>query len=319
MDLISVIVPIYNVEKYLDRCVKSIVDQTYTNLEIILVDDGSPDNCPAMCDAWAARDSRIKVIHKQNGGLSDARNAGLKIATGEFISFIDSDDWIDLDFYQILYSTSIETNSEIVACELLEVYDEKSSHIRYDGNVECYTPEEALSTLIEGKIFKAIACNKLYKKQLLIGEHFERGVLHEDEFFTYRILAKANNLAFVNKQLYFYYQRSGSITNQITAKHFAALNAYKERLEFFKLHYPNLYKKDRISIIYACLNFYVLSYTLPKHEQKTCKNIVKNCRSSISFSFNEFFSYGIKDKLYILSTKYFINITSKILSKTRKA
>ena len=101
-DLISVIVPVYDVEKYLDRCVESIVNQTYQNLEIILVDDGSPDNCPAMCDNWAEKDSRIKVIHKKNGGLSDARNAGMEIVTGEFIGFVDSDDWIEPEMYQLL-------------------------------------------------------------------------------------------------------------------------------------------------------------------------------------------------------------------------
>jgi len=100
---ISVIVPVYKVEAFLDRCVQSIANQSYRNLEIILVDDGSPDNCPALCDAWSERDSRIKVVHKQNGGLSDARNAGMAIATGEFMGFVDSDDWIATDMYQHLY------------------------------------------------------------------------------------------------------------------------------------------------------------------------------------------------------------------------
>ena len=100
MPLISVIVPIYNVEKYLDRCVDSIINQTYKNLEIILVDDGSPDNCPQMCDDYAKKDSRIKVVHKENGGLSDARNVGMEVATGEYVSFIDSDDYISLDCYE---------------------------------------------------------------------------------------------------------------------------------------------------------------------------------------------------------------------------
>ena len=99
---ISVIIPIYKVEKYLNRCVESVVNQSYQNLEIILVDDGSPDNCPKMCDDWAEKDNRIKVIHKENGGLSDARNAGLKVAMGEYISFVDSDDWIAKDFYEVL-------------------------------------------------------------------------------------------------------------------------------------------------------------------------------------------------------------------------
>lgn len=111
--MISVIVPVYKVEPYLDRCVRSIVEQTYTDLEIILVDDGSPDNCPAMCDAWAEKDNRIKVIHKQNGGLSDARNAGMDIASGDYLGFVDSDDWIAAEMYQVLYDMLQRDSSDI--------------------------------------------------------------------------------------------------------------------------------------------------------------------------------------------------------------
>ena len=112
---ISVIVPVYKVEPYLDKCVSSIVNQTYTNLEIILVDDGSPDSCPTMCDAWAEKDSRIRVIHKPNGGLSDARNAGIVVATGELMAFVDSDDWIASDMYEHLYQRLTEDDSDIAA------------------------------------------------------------------------------------------------------------------------------------------------------------------------------------------------------------
>ena len=116
MDLISVIVPVYKVEAYLDRCVQSIVDQTYTNLEIILVDDGSPDRCPQMCDEWAKRDNRIRVIHKENGGLSDARNAGMQAASGTYIAFVDSDDWLELRCIEYLYQTAEKNACEIVGC-----------------------------------------------------------------------------------------------------------------------------------------------------------------------------------------------------------
>ena len=119
--LISVIVPIYNVEAYLNRCVESIVNQTYQKLEIILVDDGSPDNCPRMCDGWASKDNRIKVIHKGNGGLSDARNAGLKIATGEYISFVDSDDWIDRKTFSLVMEKMIVTKAQIGAFNIISV------------------------------------------------------------------------------------------------------------------------------------------------------------------------------------------------------
>ena len=125
--LISVIVPIYNVEEYLNRCVESIVNQTYQKLEIILVDDGSPDNCPRMCDDWAKKDSRIKVIHKENGGLSDARNAGMKITTGEYISFIDSDDYIETCMIEILYEAIKKYDCDIASCRVRIVMDDKPS------------------------------------------------------------------------------------------------------------------------------------------------------------------------------------------------
>ena len=131
--LISVIVPIYNVEKYLDKCVDSIINQTYKNLEIILVDDGSPDNCPKMCDDYAKKDSRIKVVHKENGGLSDARNAGMKVATGEYVSFIDSDDWIDLETFSISMAKIEECNAQIVAFNIINVATNITQYNNYNG------------------------------------------------------------------------------------------------------------------------------------------------------------------------------------------
>ena len=121
---ISVIIPVYKVEEYINRCIKSVVNQTYDNLEIILVDDGSPDNCPVICDKWAEKDSRIKVIHKNNGGLSDARNMGMKIASGELIGFIDSDDWISKEMYQLLYENMKENESDISACGVKMVWED---------------------------------------------------------------------------------------------------------------------------------------------------------------------------------------------------
>ena len=126
MELISIVVPVYKVEPYLDKCVSSIVNQTYKNLEIILVDDGSPDNCPVMCDAWAEKDNRIRVIHKPNGGLSDARNAGMSAATGELIAFVDSDDWIAPDMYEKLYHRLTEDGSDIAACGVQMVWEDNT-------------------------------------------------------------------------------------------------------------------------------------------------------------------------------------------------
>ena len=161
---ISVIVPVYRVEAFLDRCVQSIAEQSYKNLEIILVDDGSPDNCPAICDAWAERDSRIKVVHKQNGGLSDARNAGMAIATGEFMGFVDSDDWIAPDMYQHLYDLLETDGSDIAACGVEMVWEDGTpSRMLTKAGCCVLNQEDAMRAIIEESWLKQPVWNKLYK------------------------------------------------------------------------------------------------------------------------------------------------------------
>ena len=176
MDLISVIVPIYNVESYLDRCIESIVNQTYKNLEIILVDDGSPDNCPAMCDAWAARDSRIQVIHKENGGLSDARNAGLAAASGEYIAFADSDDWVDAQCIRSLYGALRETDSEIAACDVCVTSRETGESCSFTkAPARICTPAEAIGDILKAEV---TAANFGNVSELATGEDIARGILN---------------------------------------------------------------------------------------------------------------------------------------------
>ena len=166
--LISVIVPIYNVEKYLARCVDSIVNQTYKNLEIILIDDGSPDLCPQMCDDYAEKDSRIKVVHKKNGGLSDARNAGMAVATGEYISFIDSDDYVSDDFFECLLDVMNKENSDIAECSVVKFYeDNRFDEFSDDLSVKTYDTQDAMSALIAENPFHQHVWNKLYKTKLV--------------------------------------------------------------------------------------------------------------------------------------------------------
>lgn len=209
--LVSIIVPIYNVELYLDHCVQSIVDQTYKNLEIILVDDGSPDNCPAMCDSWASKDSRIKVIHKKNGGLSDARNAGLQIASGELISFIDSDDWVETNFVQSLYSAMEEANAEIAECSTHYVTEDGTiikTRKASSGILDCMTALRKL--VLEDGVYQTV-WNKLYRRELIQGIPFAIGKYNEDEFWTYQVIERIQRFAAVEMPLYNYLQRSTSI------------------------------------------------------------------------------------------------------------
>ena len=317
-DLISVIVPVYNVEKYLNRCVQSIVDQTYKNLEIILVDDDSPDNCPQICEEWAVKDNRIHVIHKQNGGLSDARNAGMAIATGEYIAFVDSDDWIHNQYIERMIKVVTTYNVQLVACDLTEVYGKIQDKPVDIDDVDVCGAEQAIKTLINGRKFRAVACNKLYHKSLLNGEHFETGRYHEDEFFTYRILGKADSLAFVNAPLYYYFQREGSIMNSISIKHLDALDAYIGRIDYLKNSFPRLYIYDKAVFCVSCANFYRESFNLQGVEQHNCRNRIKICRKKIKFSFYELKNYNLKQLIYIIGSRFCIGVLSRIMLYRRK-
>lgn len=209
--LISVIVPVYKVKAYLDKCISSIANQTYANLEIILVDDGSPDNCPSMCDAWAKKDSRIRVIHKANGGLSDARNAGLAVATGSLISFIDSDDWIEPDFFACLFEAMARCNADIAECAT-QFVDENGKNLRTrEVAIENIGRLAALRRLVlEDGVYQTV-WDKLYRREIVQNILFEAGKYNEDEFWTDQVLMRANSIAFVSTPLYNYLQRSGSI------------------------------------------------------------------------------------------------------------
>ena len=233
--LVSVIVPVYQVEKYLDKCVKSIVAQSYKNLEIILVDDGSPDNCPAMCDEWTKKDSRIKVIHKQNGGLSSARNAGLDACTGEYIYFLDSDDYIAENCIEMLFNTIISDGSDMCVGNIMLV-DEfgnfMDSYICPEQKV--LTPEKIFGTY-ENKssaIF-IVSCGKLYKAKLFSTIRFPERKLHEDEFTFYRVIEICKTISIVPNKLYFYVQHNGSIMANNKPERLDSIEAYCYQAEYF--------------------------------------------------------------------------------------
>lgn len=318
MDLISLIVPIYKVEAYLDRCVRSLVAQTYQNLEIILVDDGSPDNCPAMCDAWAERDSRITVIHKENGGLSDARNAGMEIAAGEYIAFVDSDDWVSVHYIEALYRAVQKTGAEIAACDVVVAYDENTQVPPLDTSLRLCSAEEAIGDILRGSGFRAVAWNKLYRKSILENERYPVGKFHEDEFFTYRILAKAKKLVYVDCGLYFYYQRPDSIMNSVSMKHLDALDAYLERLAFLKTRYPVLYTKDKFIFCASCVGFYQYAGRNSDAEAALMKKKVKYCRKKVHFSLRELRQASFRQLVFAFGSGISLDFFCKLWNMRRK-
>lgn len=254
MDLISVIVPVYKVEPYLDRCVQSIVDQTYTNLEIILVDDGSPDRCPQMCDEWAKRDSRIRVIHKENGGLSDARNAGMAIAAGEYIAFVDSDDWLSPAFMEKLHTAVVVNDCDAAGCKLKMTHGEKVENNLGDGKLlRIVDRVTAVSDLIDDRI-RQVVWNKLYKRDLIRDIPFAKGKCHEDEFWSYQALGRLVKYAEIDYIGYFYFQRPESIMGEsYSLKRLDVLEAREERQAYLKKHLPELADKGQINLFFTCI------------------------------------------------------------------
>lgn len=257
---ISVIVPVYRVEAFLDRCVQSIADQSYKNLEIILVDDGSPDNCPAICDAWAEKDSRVKVVHKQNGGLSDARNAGMAIATGELMGFVDSDDWITPDMYQHLHDLMAADHSDIAVCGAEMVWEDGTPPRMLTKSGCCVlNQEEAMRAIIEESWLKQPVWYKLYKTALIRDIPFPVGKYHEDVFWSYQAVARAQKVSVSDKVCYYYAQRSGSIMGEgYSLKRLDAVEAMVSRCRFVTEQFPELSGLAQGKLISSCIYHYQL-------------------------------------------------------------
>lgn len=236
--LVSIVVPIYKVEDYLNKSIDSIINQSYKNLEIILVDDGSPDNCGRICDEYAKKNNKIKVIHKENGGLSDARNYGLKAATGDYICFIDSDDYIDKYYIEKLLHSIIETDSDISVCDFWYIDENEKKWSRKEKENRVYTSSEAIKDIFTlEQNTEVMVWNKLYKRSLFVDNDiiFPVGKIHEDNFITYKLYDKANKISLINDRLYYYLQRNSSIMGTtFNKKRFDILLAIEEIKEYFK-------------------------------------------------------------------------------------
>ena len=215
-DLISIVIPVYKVEKYLEKCIQSVINQTYENLQIILVDDGSPDNCGKICDEYAKKDHRIEVIHKSNGGLSDARNKGLEIAKGEYIGFVDSDDYIEADMYEVLYNLLKQYNADVSICNFYTVSQGKISIKNADNGINEYNRIEILKEILLDKNIQSYAWNKLYKKELFDEIKYPIGKKYEDIGTTFYLLEKCNKVVVTGKSEYYYINRQDSIVNNVT-------------------------------------------------------------------------------------------------------
>lgn len=253
--LVSVIVPVYNVERYLDRCISSIVNQTYRELEIILIDDGSPDNCPIICDEWAKKDSRIRVIHKENGGLGMARNTGIENASGKYIFFFDSDDFVELSTVEKCVCSALENNSDVVLfgfCEAFENGDIKPLDVTDRNSV--YTGEEILNRLLPDLLMNTYglnisACAKMFRldtiKQNSVRFRSERAIISEDTFFTIELFKVVSVASVVPECLYYYHKTDGSLTRTYRADRQMKNDIFLSKsIEYIKeKNYPRIVEK----------------------------------------------------------------------------
>ena len=256
MKLLSVIIPVYNVEQYLERGVLSVVYQTYRNLEILLIDDGSKDNSGEICDQLARSYNRIRVLHKENGGLSDARNAGLSLAKGEYITFLDSDDYIHPETYSILISQMEENEADITECRTVKVYSTFPPMLKIEAaQIIRMNREEAMLSSYDWKYFTAVVWNKIYKREIVEDKRFPVGRYHEDEFFIHEVLYASSKLVHVAVDLHYYQQRPNSImASEYNEKHIDAIEAFQNRLDFFKEKNADIYEKGCIKIVDFILN-----------------------------------------------------------------
>lgn len=272
--MISVIVPVYNVEKYLSTCLDSILNQTFQNFELILVDDGSTDSCGCICDKYEKLDNRIKVIHKKNGGLSEARNVGIEASVGEYITFIDSDDYVNQFFLEYLFREIIKYQADISACGYYRVKDDEAIFpIRGDNNTIFMTNKEAVKAAYLSKLpgFEFITCAKLYRSSLFKKYQitFPKGKIHEDMFTTYKLLYYAQAIVFFNQDMYYYRFRPGSImTSNYSLKNISVLEAAHEACVFFET-------KGEKELLSISFNAY-LKHLLNVYQHLTYENVKEN-------------------------------------------
>lgn len=318
---ISLIVPIYNVEKYLPSCIDSILKQTYVDMEVILVDDGSPDNCPAICDEYAKKDERIHVIHQQNKGLSGARNTGIEYAQGEYLIFVDSDDTIEPTMVEELYTYAEGRECKIVACGRYYVFEdgEKISKIA-DNKSKTYAFAEAMQEMNTFTLFDMSAWAKIYRRELFQDIRFPEGKLSEDYYIMYKLFDLAQTIGYVAKPLYNYLQRQSSISRNKKINHDFAYAA-KEQMEFLDQKYPELAVLGHTS--YASANLTVYDFYIkngvkcPKDKLLEFKKAVKENMSYIHKNEKISRAKRIQFELFVKSTILY-NMVFVIYRKIRR-
>lgn len=312
---VSVIIPVYKVEKYLDECVQSVLNQTYKNLEIILVDDGSPDNCPKMCDEYAKADQRVRVIHKENGGLSSARNSGIEIATGDYIFFLDSDDYLGNDIIESLVSVALKHNAKITACG----YTSDSSKIDNGKNYEVFnlSKEQSLKCILKEKIITTSAWGKLYKAKLFETIRFPNGKIYEDLGTTYKVIELVDQVVVIDSRKYYYRVNPVSITqSNFSKKQLDYYDIVEELERFVSENYKKYLRLVKNHVARNSISFMRKVSESGFSDKKVIAVLVKNIRKNIfGYMFSNFSMFS---KLYGLFICISPSLALKVFNCNKK-
>lgn len=277
--LVSVVVPVYNVEKYVEQCLNSLINQTLSNIEIIVVDDGSTDNSAAICHRIAELDSRIRVISKKNGGLSDARNYGMKYVTSDYVGFIDSDDYVDPNFYEVLYNKIKGSNVQVAVAQIKKT--DNQGELLFKAGYHCngvLSAEEALESMLSAKGISNSVCNKLFDFKLFSNMKFPIGKLYEDEYVTYKIIDSCKGIYFTNETSYYYRVNQQSITNQpFSEKEMDRIEASIIRIAYLEEKHPALTELGKCYLMYDCLTAISKMYKFEDKYNKLLSSNIRNC------------------------------------------
>ena len=288
-ELISVIIPVYKVGEYLERCVDSVINQTYTNLEIILVDDGSPDNCGKICDEYAEKDNRIKVIHKENGGAASSRNKGLDISTGRYICFVDSDDYVEKGFIERLYTLVTEKDADIAQCSYCETTGDSAGFVYSDGGVSILCGEEMINDLYcdgERHIATVVLWTKIYKREIFNQLRLPEGIMYEDEAIMPKILCSAKKIVVSQDRPYAYFMSENSVMRTpFSVKKLDYITALEYRMKFYREKKMDVYIDDDMRrLMLKCI-----VYSQETDSRKLKKELLKQS--------HKYFRYVIKSDM----------------------
>lgn len=285
---ISIIVPVFNVGSYISECLQSLLDQTYENIEIICVDDGSTDNSAEICNSFSAKDNRLKVIHSDNRGAGAARNIGLNNVTGEYIGFVDGDDYVSCNMYEELLSNLVSRNADIISCEFYDRYVNGTKEKDFTERIEELSCLSYLEKMVNDWKYYTM-CNKLFKKDCIGSARFPEGNVIDDGFFTYGVFGRASKILLYDKPLYYYRHRKSSVMNKedyALKRSIQTLTLHKERLQYIEKHYPTLipvYQKKLLDEYSVVVRRDILSDRMEKNAILTMK---ENCRKALFHSIN---------------------------------